>query len=617
MTFKNYIMAAAIGACALATLGSCSDFLDRQSDNIMDGDQIFSDEKMIQSVLANFYGRMDWGQQNGDVNNYTSIDEGIRTSGGPDEKIDFGEAIWRVYDYSFIRNLNQFLQQVRVSQVLSEDNKKRLEGEARFMRAWTYFMMCRGLGGMPVVGDKVYDYTAPSDIPAMRVARSTEEETYNYIISECKAVAAMLPEEVQINAARPTKWAALMLEARAALYAASLAKYNNLMAKPIQTEGLECGIPAEKAKAFYQIAREAAEEVISSSPYALMTDAADPGKAFYKAVCVKENNTEVIWARDRKYPGTTINFTNQNIPNTLKEDQDCAYAGALLNLVEDFEYKDGRNDRSGVIQTKDAKGNYILYDTSDAPFKDKDGRCWGTVIYPGAVFAGATVELQAGQALINTDAQLASPVLKTGALGEKDADGDLITSANGPVNNNDQFVNKTGFFYRKYLDETSGASQRGRGSEMWNVRFRLAEAYSIAGEAAFELGDIPAATKRFNALRERGGLKALQAVTFQDIVRENRVEFALEDHRFYDLKRWRIADQVWNGNRNNPTAMLRVLYPYKVKSNDAAKNGKWIFVESNAKMAPYPLYFQLKNYYNFVDMEWVNNNPLFVKNPYQ
>lgn len=617
MKIKHYI-AVAVGACALMSLGSsCSDFLDRQSDNIMDGDQIFSDEKMIQSVLANFYGRMDWGQQNGDANNYTALDEGIRTSGGPDEKTGFNDDMWRVYDYTFIRNLNQFLEQVRTSQVLDEDNKKRLEGEARFMRAWTYFMMCRGLGGMPIVGDNVYDYTGPADIPAMRVARSTEEETYNYIISECKAAADMLPTETQINAARPTKWAALMLQARAALYAASLAKYNNLMTKPIQTEGLECGIPASKAQAYYQTAKAAAEEVIKDSPYVLMTDADDPGLAFYKAVCVKENNTEVIWARDHKYPGTTINYTNQNIPNTLKEDQDCAYAGAVLNLVEDFEYKDGRNNRSGEIQTKDAKGNYILYDTADGPFKDKDGRCWGTVIYPGATFSGSTVELQAGQAVINTDAQLTSPSLKTGEPGSKDADGDLITAANGPVENNDQFINKTGFFYRKYLDETAGASQRGRGSEMWNVRFRIAEAYSIAGEAAFELGDVATATKRFNTLRERGGLPDLSTITFDDIVRENRVEFALEDHRYYDLKRWRIADEVWNGNKDTKTAMLRVLYPYKVKSTDATKNGKWIFVESNAKMAPYPLYFQLKNYYNFVDMNWVNNNPLFVKNPYQ
>lgn len=616
MKIKHYIMAM-MGACMLTSLFSCSGFLDRDMDNIMDGDQIFSDEKMIQSVLANFYGRMDWGQQNGDANNYTALDESIRTSGGPDQKTGFNDDIWRVYDYTFIRNLNQFLEQVRSSKVLSQDNQKRLEGETRFMRAWTYFMMCRGLGGMPILGDKVYDYTGPQDIPSMRVARSMEKDTYNYIIKECDAVASMLPEETQTNAARPNKWAALMLKARAALFAASLAKYNNKMAKPVETEGHECGIPAEVADSFYQVARAVAEQVIKNSPYTLMTNANDPGLAFYKAVSVKENNTEVIWARDRKYPGTTINFTNQNIPNSKKEDQDCAYDGVVLNLVEDFEYKDGRNNRSGDIQTKDANGNYILYDTPDAPFKDKDGRCWGTVIYPGATFAGSIIELQAGQAIINTKTQLVNPELRVAAAGEKDENGDVITSINGPVDNNDQFINKTGFFIRKYLDETPGASQRGRGSEMWNVRFRLAEAYSIAGEAAFELGDKAAALNWFNKLRERGGLKDLTTITFNDIVRENRVEFAMEDHRYYDLKRWRMADRLWNGNSDNEHAMLRTLYPYKVKSTDAAMNGKWIFVESNAKMAPYPLYFQLKNYYNFVDMNWVNNNPLFVKNPYQ
>ena len=37
-------------------LGSCSDFLDRDPDQILTNDQIFSDAKMINSVLAGFYG---------------------------------------------------------------------------------------------------------------------------------------------------------------------------------------------------------------------------------------------------------------------------------------------------------------------------------------------------------------------------------------------------------------------------------------------------------------------------------------------------------------------------------------------------------------------------------
>lgn len=615
MKVKNYITAALV-ACSLGTFYGCSDFLDRDIDNVIGYDQVFSDEKMILSALANFYGRVNYAQENGNRDNFTMIDEGIRTSGEPSTDTGIRDDFWRVYDYGLIRNINQFLEGLRSTQ-LDENKKQRLEGEVRFLRAYVYFCMCRSLGGMPIVGDKVFEYNGPQDVPSMQIARSTEEDTYRYIISECQAAADMLPADHQINGARPNKWAAKMLEARAALYAASLAKYNNLMANPITTPGHECGIPAGKAQEFYEKARSVAEDVIKNSGYKLVTNEADPGSAFYKAVCVKDNNTEVIWARDRIYPGAVTEFTLWNIPPTVKEDQEAGYSGAALNLVEDFEYRDGRNNRSGEIITKEANGNYKLYDSADAPFKDKDGRCWGTVIYPGAEFRKQPIVLQAGQAIINTDAQLANPELKTAEPGTFDQDGTLITSINGPVDGSATFINKSGFFYRKYLDEETGASMRGHRSAMWDVHIRFAEAYSIAGEAAFELGDNAAATGYFNKLRERGGLKPLSSITFDDIVREDRVEFALEDHRYWDVKRWRIAHKIWNRDANSRTARLRVLYPYLVKSTDPAKNGKWIFVEKPAEMRVYPMNFEMKNYYNFVNMDWVNNNPLFVKNPYQ
>ena len=72
--------------------------------------------------------------------------------------------------------------------------------------------------------DKVYEYEGQSEIPKMYVARATEEETYDYIISECNAVADYFLNDVvdpmsNIHAARATKWAALALKARAAIYA--------------------------------------------------------------------------------------------------------------------------------------------------------------------------------------------------------------------------------------------------------------------------------------------------------------------------------------------------------------------------------------------------------------
>ena len=76
---------------------------------------------------------------------------------------------------------------------------------------------------------------------------------------------------------------------------------------------------------------------------------------------------------------------------------------------------------------------------------------------------------------------------------------------------------------------------------MWMPRFRMSEAYMIAAEASFELENGRAA-EFINAVRNRAGVKPLETVTFENIVHEYRVEFAFEDHRYWDMKRWGLAD---------------------------------------------------------------------------
>lgn len=608
MKLKNIFIAFAL---VLFALTSCSEFLEREPDTILSDDQVFGDEVMIKSVLSNFYGRITWGQHIDDSYSYTILDEASRSESGPDTRQGFEDNRWRVYDYTLMRNLNQFLKGVRETDVLDADTQKMLEGEARFIRAWLYFNMARGMGGMPIIGDEVFEYSPGMDITTLQYPRSTEAEIYNYIISECEAIKNFLPENPSINAARATKWAALMLKARAAVYAGSIANYNNKMPNPIKTPGGEVGIDANLAQGYYQTALSAAEEVINSGKYELQLNKPDDrGRNFYEALSVKENNKEVIWARDYKYPGQTNGFTQINIPASHAEDIDRAYAGPILNLVEDFEYI---NDRDGEIKIRDNEGNYIFYDRAEDAFANKDPRLWGTVIYPGAIFKGSPVVLQAGQKYFENGEWH----VRTSTPGSTDENDILITSINGPNQSNDQYVNKSGFFFRKFLDEAPSASTRGRRSEMWFPRFRFAEAVMIASEAAFELGQADKALTYLNMVRERAGIQPLTSMTFDDIVQERRVEFAFEDHRYWDLKRWRIADKVWNGIQDDPNAQQWGLFPYLVNDPGNPNHGKWVFDKIKIHMSPFPRDFQMRNYYNFIDQGWINNNPKLVKNPYQ
>ena len=89
------------------------------------------------------------------------------------------------------------------------------------------------------------------------------------------------------------------------------------------------------------------------------------------------------------------------------------------------------------------------------------------------------------------------------------------------------------------------------GSEVWWIRYRYAEVLLNAAEASFELGDAAGAAGYMKPVRDRAGLTtALTAanITFDRIVHERKVEFAFEGQELWDMKRWRLADKVWNGN---------------------------------------------------------------------
>lgn len=599
-----------LGVCLACTFSSCNKFLERESQAIFTDDQIFSDQNMIKSVLANYYGRISWGQQFGDNGSFAMLDEAGFSSGGPNTMQEFPNDFWRMYDYELIRNLNQFIVGVRQSS-LDENNKKSIEGEARFIRAWTYFNMIKRLGGVPLVGDKIYDYTGGMDPAELQTPRSTEAESYNYVINECTEAAKMLGIEKTINSARANKWTALALKARASLYAASIAKYN-YKTPDVKTAGNEVGIPAAEANKYYQIAYETALDIINNSPYALYNGNADKGKNFYLAVSSKSSSNEVIWAKDYAYPGETHFFTNNNIASSVRGDIDANFVTPVLNLVEAFEYT---NDRNGALKTKTATGDYVYYNTPEELFAHKDARLYGTVIYSGADFAGTKITYQAGVKYKE------GGVWKTMTAipGTSDSKfGGIITSKDGPTTSNDMYINKTGFNIRKFIDENKDASTRGRGSDVWFVRFRYAEFLLIAAEAGLELGKPQAElTGYVNKIRERAGIQPLTTIALNDIIQERRVEFAFEDHRYWDLKRLRIAHEIWNGSADNYNAVHYALFPYKIYAPGDPNDGKWVFEKQKSSHTLYPRNFKYQNYYNFIDQDWINNNPKLVRNPYQ
>ncbi|WP_439555401.1 RagB/SusD family nutrient uptake outer membrane protein [Dyadobacter sp.] len=605
-------------ALAIFILSGCAEqWLDRKPQNIILEEQVWNDSKMITGLLANYYDRLPahtslttgWAE-------FAAYDEAMWSNNddGRNNIVSYPFDRWRLWDYGLIRDINLAIENIETyGTSLNEGQKAQFSAEFRFLRAFVYFELVKRMGGVPLVTKQlIYDFNGN---PAyLQQPRNTEEEVYDFIASELDAVKDQLGNDGSNT--RANRFTAMALKSRAMLYAGSLAKYNNLMASPIATPGREVGIPAARANDYYAKSLAASEEIINSGKYQLYKTNPNLGENFYDAITKKSANPEIILAQDFLVSKDKRHgFTYDNIARNVREDNlSSSSITPSLNLVEDYEYLDGT---SGELKTRNA-GNtdYIYYDNLQDVFANKDARLYGTVIYPGTSFRGTPVQIQAGVKVWN-QASNSFQNVESNTLGSNYEDGGLLTGSSGPQRSQTEVTN-SGFYLRKYVDQTAMSSTRGIRSDMWWVRFRLGEIYLNASEAALELGKAADAVKYVNLVRERAGFGAnsLKTLTLARLQNERRVELAFEDHRVWDLVRWRIAHEVWNGNASNPDAVIYALYPYRVVRPGHPTHNKYVFDKLVAPRFRAPRFFQMGNYYSSIEQIVIDNNPKIVRNPF-
>lgn len=618
-SYKNILKSMGAVVLIMLLLG-CEKWLDRQPTEILLDEQVWNDPKMAQSVLANLYNRLQpTGGLEGGLLSPTDVDEAMWSGGlggnnGRNTRVNYPYSMKQYWDYGLIRDITMFIENIAVSTVIDAADKEQLLAEGRFIRAYTYFMLVRAMGGVPLIL-KTYQYDGPEGVPTMREPRATEAAIYDFISSELDEIKDQLPQTAG-SKTRANKWTALALKSQAMLYAGSIAKYTNLMTDPIRTANGEVGIPAERADGYYEQSLAASQEILNDGPFALYEENPDLAQNFYELFTNKNNNPEVIWAFDYTLEGKYHNFTFENIPRSLRESAGgSAGVTPSLNIVEAFDYLDGR---PGALATRTLdNSDYIYYDQPEAIFAGKDARMAGTVITPGSTFRGQRIEIQAG--VMEWDAASGKYITHTHAeLGRRFGDGGLMVGPDGPLPNAANVTN-SGFYLRKYVDSRVGSAQQGQGSDVWWIRYRLGGIYLNAAEAAFELGNEAQALSYINRLRERAGFGAnsLTALTIEKIREEFRVELAFEEQRFWDLKRWRIAHEVFDGNRQSPNTLVYALWPYRVvRPGDPDKHNKYVFEKRVAPRFTQPRFFRLGNYYSTIPQDALNGNPLLVRNPF-
>jgi len=207
-----------------------------------------------------------------------------------------------------------------------------------------------------------------------------------------------------------------------------------------------------------------------------------------------------------------------------------------------------------------------------------------------------------------------------------------VLGFDGPISGI-EFTAQTGFYIRKYQDPAIGSGQRGIGSAVWLVRYRYAEILLNAAEAAFELGQSGPAADYMNQVRVRAGLVIPLTpgeISFDRIVHERRVEFAFEGQYFYDLKRFRLAHQIFDGVALSKADLLSNigkaskrstqpygLLPYKYYAPGSPNDGKWIYKVDLSNRVTASDNWQLGNYYSEIVPAILTRNPKLVKQPNQ
>jgi len=612
-TYKSFFLASIL----LVGLNSCKDYLDREdTSGFITNDQIWSNAKAIDATLVNLYDgglRLDefddWYDKKENNLNPTAMSDEAQGSYQKDPAFSNGNAIYTYSDYLFedkfsdryvhIRRVNEFLLNLQRTNALNEDQKKVLNAEVRFLRAMEYFTSVKRYGGVPLLTEP-QEYN-PGDFASLQVPRNTEKESYDFIINECKEIADFLPvSRGGGEKYRATKGAALALCSRAALYAGSIAKYGT-----VKINGL-VGIPADDAEHYFTESYTASKAIFALNAYQLYDKNPDKAENFYElfSKAVNGNNGEYIFQKQYSLAGGKAHsWDKMNAPFSYRGNGWGCGMAPTLEMVEEFEYTDGSDGKLKIYES-DGVTPKRYADPYDL-FEGKDPRLFGSVYVPGTPLKGTKIEWMRG--VVDADGK------KYQAFNQPDKDNTVTIegkkyTASGKDGGADiGDASKTGFYERKFFDETLTDMDMSKSETPWVV-FRLGEIYLNLAEACMEIGGKSAeALEAINAIRQRAGIKLLDQISLEKVRHERRVELAFEKQRYWDMKRWHIAHlDVNQGGLTNFRGTA--LYPWFNLSD-----GKYTFTTGNPPKQVRQ--FLEKSYYIRLSNTDISTNPKLIQNP--
>ncbi|MNW94324.1 SusD family protein [compost metagenome] len=408
-------------------------------------------------------------------------------------------------NYEGIRKANIFLKNIDIVPVPAKIPF--WKAETRFLRAMFYFELVKRYGGVPLVGDEILDAEKPNNFK-----RNTFEECINYILSECDAIkTAVRPDPLAAgDYGRISNGVVLALKARTLLYAAS-PLYNGQNIGGTAEQKTYQGYAAFDAERWNKAAI-AANDLIVTGRFKI------DGVAYNNVFIVRKND-EVILGYLRNN-SSDLETNNGPIGYALASAQ--GRTSPTQDLVDAFPDVNGR-------EITDPASNYVATN----PYANRDPRLSSTVLYNGINWLSRPLQTYEG-------------------------------GLDKPNTNSTQ--TKTGYYMRKHLGNFATATLYNAQPHNFPI-FRYAEVMLNYAEARNEYLTTPDASvyKVLQDIRKRVNIPAGNVVGYayglkssgmtKDEMRiairnERRIEMAFEEQRFWDLRRWKLAETELNKNLN-------------------------------------------------------------------
>ncbi|APU95190.1 RagB/SusD family nutrient uptake outer membrane protein [Sphingobacterium sp. B29] len=500
--------------------------------------------------------------------------------------------------YRGIRNATTFIQNIYMNTEMSAAEIADYRGQARFARAYFYWLLLRKYGPIPVLPDAGLDYTDSYD--NLAVPRNTYEECANYISTEmllaAKEMEALGMKRSQDGSARPSVGAALATRAKALLYAASpLANGNNtsIGARLIDNKGKRL-LSAEYNEEKWAKAAAAARDVMELGVYQLYwtglqttgNDATvvppkdnnfsekswpdgwaniDPAKSYaqvFDGTLPASGNPELIFTRGTNQENEGIDAmvahqlprsaTGWNTHGLTQKLVDAYYMDNGLDIPgmdKEIGRGNGSNRLSGYVSQEDYdKGKYKpLRPGVSLQYANREPRFYASVAFNGSFWTllNETQERNRNQQVFYY----------------RDND-----RGNG-FNSSNAYWLRTGFGVKKFVhpNDTYEGGSTARIVPKAEPAIRYADILLMYAEALNELGgsysipswrggvytisrDIAEMKKGIQPVRIRGGVPDYSANVYSSKVelrktlkRERFIELMGEGQRYYDLRRWMDA----------------------------------------------------------------------------